>query len=311
MSENEMINTTSTEETSEAESITADYDPDDWSDLENDTDWDVLDGDQDKEVGESVESDHEESAEPEADQQKDEAEEDEEKPAADEQGAVEEQEKADQPELVELKHLGQVVRVTPEQRDAYAQMGLDYQRIREDRDAARAEVARLSEIESYLKELAAPQGMTVEELIDGARAEALSHKENIDKSIALQRIKLDRDRKKFEEQQALAKKEQQAKDAETSKRQEQFLRFAKEYPNVNPNDIPKDVWDRFRDGMDLVSSYAQYEAKTLRSKVASLESKLEKEKQNKVNKNRSTGSQKSAGSESEMDAFDRAWYDGT
>lgn len=292
------------------ESVTEDpaRDPDDWSDIDF-SDLEVLDGDEEESQGGETQDD---TAEPEADQQEGEAEaEAANEPTAEAQEQTDGSEEADQPELIELKHLGQTVRVTPEQLNAYAQMGLDYQRIREDRDAARKEVERLTAMETFLKELAAPQGISVEDLIDGARAEVLAKKEHLNKDVALQRIKLDRERKAFEAQKDQQKKEAQAKSQEEAKRQEQFLRFARTYPKVKPNDIPKDVWDAFKDGEDLVNAYARFENRELKEKVSKLESQLETAKKNSENKRRSAGSQRSAGSASEMDEFDRAWYDGT
>lgn len=284
------------------------HDPDDWSDIDF-SDLEVLDGDEEGGQGGETQND---TAEPEADQQEGEAEaEAANEPTAEAQEQTDGSEAADQPELIELKHLGQTVRVTPEQLNAYAQMGLDYQRIREDRDAARKEVERLTAMETFLKELAAPQGISVEDLIDGARAEVLAKKEHLNKDVALQRIKLDRERKAFEAQKDQQKKEAQAKSQEEAKRQEQFLRFARTYPKVKPNDIPKDVWDAFKDGEDLVNAYARFENRELKEKVSKLESQLETAKKNSENKRRSAGSQRSAGSASEMDEFDRAWYDGT
>lgn len=292
------------------ESVTEDpaRDPDDWSDIDF-SDLEILDGDEEESQGGETQND---TAEPEADQQEGEAEaETANEPTAEAQEQTDGSKEADQPELIELKHLGQTVRVTPEQLNAYAQMGLDYQRIREDRDAARKEVERLTAMETFLKELAAPQGISVEDLIDGARAEVLAKKEHLNKDVALQRIKLDRERKAFEAQKDQQKKEAQAKSQEEAKRQEQFLRFARTYPKVKPNDIPKDVWDAFKDGEDLVNAYARFENRELREKVSKLESQLETAKKNSENKRRSAGSQRSAGSASEMDEFDRAWYDGT
>lgn len=292
------------------ESVTEDpaRDPDDWSDIDF-SDLEILDGDEEESQGGETQND---TAEPEADQQEGEAEtEAANEPTAEAQEQTDGSEEGDQPELIELKHLGQTVRVTPEQLNAYAQMGLDYQRIREDRDAARKEVERLTAMETFLKELAAPQGISVEDLIDGARAEVLAKKEHLNKDVALQRIKLDRERKAFEAQKDQQKKEDQAKSQEEAKRQEQFLRFARTYPKVKPNDIPKDVWDAFKDGEDLVNAYARFENRELKEKVSKLESQLETAKKNSENKRRSAGSQRSAGSASEMDEFDRAWYDGT
>lgn len=298
---NQIPENTTAEPMEATQAVETTPDPDDWSDLENFDDIEVMDSDE--------EGTDEQPAEPEADQQTEAAET--ETPDTEEPESAPEQETADQPELIELKHLGQVVRVTPEQLNAYAQMGLDYQRIRDDRDAARAEVARLREMEDYLKELAAPQGISVEDLLDGAKAEVLANKEHLDRGIALQRVKLDRERKQFEAQKAQQTRAQQEQSEKEQRQRDQFLQFAKEYPKVKPNDIPKEVWEKFKEGMNLTSAYAQYEAKSLRDQVASLEAKLEAEKKNSENKKRSTGTQKSAGNVTEQDAFDRLWYDGT
>lgn len=298
---NQIPENTTAEPMEATQAVETTPDPDDWSDLENFDDIEVMDSDE--------EGTDEQPAEPEADQQTEAAET--ETPDTEKPEPATEQETADQPELIELKHLGQVVRVTPEQLNAYAQMGLDYQRIRDDRDAARAEVARLKEMEDYLKELAAPQGISVEDLLDGAKAEVLANKEHLDRGIALQRVKLDRERKQFEAQKAQQTRAQQEQSEKEQRQRDQFLQFAKEYPKVKPNDIPKEVWEKFKEGMNLTSAYAQYEAKSLRDQVASLEAKLEAEKKNSENKKRSTGTQKSAGNVTEQDAFDRLWYDGT
>lgn len=292
------------ESTSPADTVSADMD-DDWGDIDF-SDLEVLDADNKNDSGEEGDK----GGEPEADQQEgdpkaeseestDNKEEQEEKPA-----------EADQP-LVELKHLGNIVRVKPDELQALAQMGLDYQRIREDRDNARAEVSRLKELESFLQELAAPNNMSVEDLIDNTRAQVIADRDGIDKKVALDRVRLDREKKAFEAQKGNADKLDQEKKQEEVKRQNNFLRFSQEYPDVNPTDIPKEVWDSFAKGEDLVSAYARYEAKTLRAEVASMKEKLETAEKNAENKKRSTGSQTTAGNSSEMDEFDRAWYDGT
>ena len=230
---NQIPENTTAEPMEATQAVDTTPDPDDWSDLENFDDIEVMDSDE--------EGTDEQPAEPEADQQTEAAET--ETPDTKEPESAPEQETADQPELIELKHLGQVVRVTPEQLNAYAQMGLDYQRIRDDRDAARAEVARLREMEDYLKELAAPQGISVEDLLDGAKAEVLANKEHLDRGIALQRVKLDRERKQFEAQKAQQTRAQQEQSEKEQRQRDQFLQFAKEYPKVKPNDIPKEVWE--------------------------------------------------------------------
>lgn len=286
---------------SQAESVSAEVD-DDWGDIDF-SDLEVLDADPENKEGEQ-------EGEPEANQQEGDPNAESEEDANDQEKPEEKPAEADQP-LVELKHLGNVVRVKPDELQALAQMGLDYQRIREDRDSARAEVSRLKELESFLQELAAPNNMSVEDLIDNTRAQVIADRDGIDKRVALDRVRLDRERKAFEAQKGNADKLDQEKKQEEAKRQNNFLRFSQEYPDVNPTDIPKEVWDSFAKGDDLVSAYARYEAKTLRAEVSSMKEKLAAAEKNAENKKRSTGSQTSAGASSEMDEFDRAWYDGT
>ena len=91
------------------------HDPDDWSDIDF-SDLEILDGDEEEGQGGETQND---TAEPEADQQEGEAEaEAANEPTAEAQEQTDGSEAADQPELIELKHLGQTVRVTPEQLNA-------------------------------------------------------------------------------------------------------------------------------------------------------------------------------------------------
>lgn len=292
------------ENTSPADTVSADMD-DDWGDIDF-SDLEVLDADNKNDSGEEGDK----GGEPEADQQEGDPEAESEESTDNKEEQEEKPAEADQP-LVELKHLGNIVRVKPDELQALAQMGLDYQRIREDRDNARAEVSRLKELESFLQELAAPNNMSVDDLIDNTRAQVIADRDGVDKKTALERVRLDRERKAFEAQKGNADKQQQEKAKEEAKRQNNFLRFSKEYPNVNPTDIPKEVWDSFANGEDLVTAYARHEANSLRAEVESLKEKVAVAEKNAENKERSTGSQTTAGNSSEMDEFDRAWYDGT
>ena len=224
------------------------------------------------------------------------------------------QSEADQ--LFTLKHLDETRQVSRDEVIALAQKGMDYDRIRQDRDQAKAEAARLSELESFLKELAAPSNMTVDELMDQTRANLLAEREGIDRSIALQRVKLDRDRKALEAQRQIVERQNQAgaqQAADQQRMQESMDRFIKSHPDLDAKDIPREVWEAFAAGKDLGDAYALHEAKALRETLAEREKELEALKQNQKNQARSTGSQTSAGDKKSTadDEFDRLWYDGT
>lgn len=234
--------------------------------------------------------------------------------SAEEEGEADEQDETDQ--LFTLKHLDETREVGRDEVIALAQKGMDYDRIRMDRDQARAEMAKLSEMEAFLKELAEPNGMTIEELIDTTRANVMAEKEGLDRDVALQRVKLDRDRKALEaERQSLNHQTEvgQQQAAEQQRMRASMDRFIKAHPDLNAEDIPNEVWEAFAAGKDLGDAYALHEAKTLREQLEEKDRELETLRQNSNNKARSTGSQTTAGSkrETEADAFDKLWYDGT
>lgn len=203
----------------------------------------------------------------------------------------------------ELKHLDERKTVTLEEMKTLAQKGMDYDRIRQERDDMRVGW-------DFLKELAGNR--PVQDLIDEARAAQLVEAQGIDRQTAIERVKLDRERKSFEAKQQAAAAEAQAQQsaasaAEAEKaahekwRQDCFMAFSKEFPDVDPKSIPKDVWDAFQKGETLVSAYRGHRLKEL-------ETEMKNKQQAEDAAQRSTGSQQTAGS-NEMDEFDRLWYD--
>lgn len=214
-----------------------------------------------------------------------------------------------------LKHLDETREVGRDEVIALAQKGLDYDRIRQDRESARAESQRLAVYEEFLKELAAPNNMSVEDLIDATRANILAERDGIDPSIALERVKLARERKAIETERQVAAKQaeasrQQAADQERIKAS--MDRFIAAHPELKAEDIPRDVWDAFAAGKDLSDAYAVHEARSLRAALEAKDQEIEALKQNKNNQARSTGSQTSAGEQKDgLDWIDKDWYDGT
>lgn len=232
-----------------------------------------------------------------------------EQPTADE--PTEEAEPKTTPETFELKHLGEVKQVSREEMITLAQKGLNYDHIREERDNAKAEAARLGEYESFLKELADRDKISVDDFVDRLKARMLADKDKISPDVALERVKLDRERRAFNAQKAAADEAKNKEEAENKRVRESLLKFSQEYPDVKPQEITQEMWQAVRDGGDLSAIYARQENKTLKTQIAELNRKLEAEKQNSKNKERAAGSRQSAGKGNEMDALDRAWYDGT
>jgi hypothetical protein len=247
-------------------------------------------------------------AEPEADQQTTE------QTDADADSAENQTEEA-KTDLFTLKHLDETREVSREEVIALAQKGMDYDRIRgrldEQKDYAelKQRVGKLEEHESFLKELAGER--SVDELIDEGRAQALMQQTGIDHDTALGRVRLDRERKAFDmerqkqqtQQQEQEKQKEQA-DAQEQWRKECFLAFSKEFPDVDPKEIPQEVWDAFGRGETLVSAYSLHQ-------LRALQKQQNEQKRAEENAKRSTGSRQTAGASEKMSAFDAAWYDGT
>lgn len=277
---------------------------DDWDDM------DFSDLKDDAEEGNGKEEESAEESEGADQQQEDETEESQEEEPAEGDDTAEEQAEADQP-LFELKHLGETKQVNREEVIRLAQKGMDYDHIRGERDTARTEVKRLQEFESFLKELADSDGVTVDDLMDRTRAQVLAQRENLDPDVALQRVKLNRERQSFEAKKAQEAQAQREQEEANRRRQEDFMTFKNTYPDVDPKAIPQEVWDKVRNGASLTHAYTQHENKTLREEVEAWKKKAETAELNNKNKERSTGSQKSAGTSTKEEEFDRLWYDGT
>ena len=225
--------------------------------------------------------------------------------------AKEAQGEADQ--LFTLKHLDSTYQVDKNQVVALAQKGLDYDRIRARADQ---EISRLTVYENFLKELAAPNNMSIDDLMDTTRANILAEREGLDRDTALQRVKLDRDRQALEAQRQSMNRQTEAgvMEAQRQARMKQSMdRFIQAHPDLNAKDIPETVWQDFAAGKDLSDAYAIHEARQLREQLETANRELETLRQNKSNQARTTGSQTDAGSKKESadDWFEKAWYDGT
>lgn len=185
-----------------------------------------------------------------------------------------------------------------------AQKGLDYDRVRSERDSLKNELPTFREYKSFLEELASDSGVSIEQLIENVRASRLVERErkagNVISEVAakeqIQREKSARDKDN-------AVQEDEIKPEEAPVQKEKTLdveSFIKAFPDVKADDIPESVWLEVRNGADLTSAYTRYENKQLRSRIAAIE-------QNQKNAERSTGSRKTSGNNQTYDDFDAAW----
>lgn len=199
-----------------------------------------------------------------------------------------------------IKVNGEDRRVTLAEMTELAQKGSDYDRVKQERDTFKQDAPTLQKYkgyEAFLKELADSSGIEIETLIENTRARLLMNEaeakgEELSEEEAVRQV-----RQKTAKQ---AEPEPAPEETEEQKRNKAFAAFVAEYPEVDPKTIPKEVWAEFNTSGNLVGSYRKYEIKKLRSENEQL-------KRNQKNKERSTGSRRTAGATAPKDAFDEVW----
>lgn len=201
----------------------------------------------------------------------------------------------------------------PEDKDTVVrlvQKGQNYDKVLNERDTLRAESAELKYIKDALDGIRGDFG-SVYDLLDDAVATKLIESEAkngraIDKDEAIKRVKLNRET--VFAQNAPPDKEEQ--------RKKSIREFAGLYPKLNPQEIPKSVWDEFHETGDLVTAYRSFEYtqrnteySELQKKYDALSAAMEQMKLNEKNRSRSTGSQKSTGNAPVIDPELEGWND--
>lgn len=227
---------------------------------------------------------------------------------------TEEPEKAEEPapeqkpeaenQRFKLKVNGEESEVDRDKVIELAQKGMDYDRIKAERDSFKADaptLQRYKEQELFLKDLAERSNIGVDQLMENVRVQmAMDQDKNLSEAEARAKVKAEAAAR---QQPAEAKVEEKAKEpSPEERRQAMFASFVQAYPDVKADSIPKEVWETAGRTFDLVGAYRDHEIRTLRKEVETL-------RQNNKNKERSTGSRRSVGNASADKAFDDLWYD--
>lgn len=233
-------------------------------------------------------------------------------------GAPDTQQPQQEPELFELKVNKGIQKVTMDQMKEYAQQGLDYGRVRQQRDSLQQslndQLQWRSQNEAHLNELsevAKAAGMDIPGLISSLRVNMLVQ-QGMSRETAQERIRAERAERQVaaNQQQAQQQRSAQAQQEQARQRQEQDVQnFLRIYSGVDPRTIPQSVWAEVRNGDTLVSAYGRYQNQQLQSQIKELNAKLEAQKQNNNNKQRSLGSVKSSGNNSVKDDFMEGFND--
>lgn len=202
----------------------------------------------------------------------------------------------DTDQYLELKHFDEVRKVSKEEAKRLAQMGLDYERIKTERDSMKADYQTLKGYEAFLNELKG-NFPSIQALMNDTRARLLSDKEGISYADAM--AKVQNQTPAPDKPAAPVDKAVQGNDA--------VQKFVDLYPDVKAEDIPQSVWDEVKQTGDLAGAYAKYEASKKDSRIAALEAEINTLKQNEKNAKRSAGSSNSSGKTNAKSMIQTLW----
>jgi hypothetical protein len=94
---------------------------------------------------------------------------------------------------------------------------------------------------------------------------------------------------------------QQQKQDEDAKKDKMFAAFVKAYPDVK--ELPPEVVQKMNEGEDLTAAYTAFENKSLKEKLANIETQKKVEEKNQNNKETALGSLEGDNSNTERDPF--------
>ena len=209
-----------------------------------------------------------------------------------------EQKTEEEDQFLELKHMDTVRRVNRDEAKVLAQKGLDYDRIRGERDAMQKDYAQLKKYESFLNDLKG-DFPSIDAMMTDTRARMLAEKEGISYADAVAKVGV---------MQQGAQPQQQTQVQQGQPKVPAVDQFVQKYPGVKAEEIPQAVWDEVKRTGDLVGAYENYQnTKVKDEKIKNLELEIETLKQNQKNAARSTGSATSSGKTSGKSLIQQLW----
>ena len=173
-----------------------------------------------------------------------------------------------------LRHLGREYSLPREETVRLAQKGMDYDRIRKDRDSLHAFRDKAEQAYDLIAAMAADNHTDVPDLIARIEAKRMEQKGT-----------------PAEKARQLAERSAAQEKARREKNQLQRLR-----PELDIEALPGEVWEEVREGQGLVSAYLDYENSRLRAQLAAMKSE-------QINRERAAGTRRSAGQADAGDSF--------
>ena len=260
----------------------------DLSDLVSEDDGNQTEEETSEEVAEANEEEQEPSKEPE-------------EPAGKPEAEPTKEQKEE--ELFDLKFNKEIRKVSRQEVTELAQKGLNHDRILEQRDHLQQENAELLKFKQdneaiigLLDAAAQKSGTDKNTFLQLVRENAYVS-QGLSRDAAHERVLREDAEQRLSRTEKADAEKQQAQQGQELARQQDIERFLKLYKDVDPNTIPKEVWDDVRNGETLVSAYGRYENRQLAESNRKLQESLNAMKQNEKNKQKSIGSAKTEGKE--------------
>lgn len=268
------------------------YEEDDWADLMDDF------GEDDQTLDENTQDESENTEQTETTQDKAEVQD-----AETETEQSEQQQTEDAPEeLFTLKHLGVEKQVGKTEALALAQKGMDYDRIRSQRDELMAFKNTNEGAIELLNTIAQERGMTLEQYTDHLKAQRIVAT-GVSEDTAKERVA----REKAEAALAQQNQQQQAQQQQTTARvnaiKADFVRFQEQYGADAFKNIPQDVWNEVNKGALLTTAYANHITRQKDAEIQELKAQLKAQEQNTKNRQTSTGSRAGSVADEDDDPF--------
>lgn len=268
----------------------------DLSDLVSEDDGNQTEEETSEETAEANEEEQKPSEEPE-------------EPAGQPEAEPTKEQKEEPEELFDLKFNKEIRKVNRQEVTELAQKGLNHDRILEQRDHLQQENAELLKFKQENEAIIGLLDAAAQKFGTDRNTFLQSVRENAYVSQGLSRdaahervLREDAEQRLSRTEKADAEK-QQAQQGQELARQQDIERFLKLYKDVDPNTIPKEVWDDVRNGETLVSAYGRYENRQLAESNRKLQESINALKQNEKNKQKSIGSAKTEGKETAKDPF--------
>lgn len=213
-----------------------------------------------------------------------------------------------------LKHMGTEMQVDRQRATELAQMGLDYDRVRGQRDELRRQADELRqyqndnrELVDFFQDLAKSSGMNPQQLMDEVRVNQYVQQFNVSKETARERVAREKAERKLQAREAGLPQALSPAEEKRQRMQRDIREFCREFPQVKPEEIDKTVWDGVRQGKSLKDAYQEFlfrrQGLEKDAEIQRLRSELAAQRQNRENRAKTIGSQRAGTLEDGRDKF--------